>query len=30
MRNAHCRTWIMVRNTQKRGKGEMHTVAHGV
>ena len=26
MRNAHCRTWNMVRNTEYRGKGEMLTV----
>jgi hypothetical protein len=26
MRNAHCRTWNMVRNTENRGKAEMFTV----
>jgi hypothetical protein len=30
MRNTHCRTWNMVRNTEKREKWEMHTVGPGV
>ena len=30
MRNAHCRTWSMGRNTQKRGKLEIHTIGHGI
>jgi hypothetical protein len=25
MRHKHCMTWNMARNTQKHGKGEMHT-----
>ena len=29
-RNAHCRTWNIVRNSQKCGKREMHTVRPGV
>ena len=26
----HCLTWNMARNTQKRGKCEMHTVGPGI
>ena len=26
MREKHCRTWNMARDTEKRGKLEMHTV----
>ena len=26
MRNTHCKNWKMERNTEKRGKFEMHTV----
>ena len=29
MREKCCRTWNMARNTQKRGKLEMHTVGPG-
>ena len=28
MRNAHCRTWYMARNTEKHGKRETHTLEH--
>jgi hypothetical protein len=30
MRNTHCRTWNMARNTQKYGKCEMHMARPGV
>ena len=30
MKNAHHRTWNMVRNTEKRGKREMNTLASGI
>ena len=29
MRNAHCRTWNMVRNTENPGKLKMHTLGPG-
>jgi len=29
-RNAHCRTWNMAKNTEKRGKSEMLTVGSGI
>jgi hypothetical protein len=30
MKNTHCRTWKMARNSEKREKGEMHTVGTGI
>ena len=30
MRNTQGRSWNMVRNAQKRGKREMHTVGPGI
>ena len=30
MRHKHGLTWNMARNTQKRGKWEMHTVGYGI
>ena len=30
MRNTHCRTWNMARNSQKREEGEIHTVEPGL
>ena len=30
MRNTHCRTWKMARKSEKREKGEMQTVGHGI
>ena len=30
MRNTHCRTWNMARNSEKREEGEIHTVEPGL
>jgi hypothetical protein len=30
MRNTHCRTWKMARNSEKREKAEIQTVGHGI
>ena len=30
MRNTHCKTWNMAKNTEKHVKCEMHTVGHGI
>jgi hypothetical protein len=30
MRNTHCRIWKMARTFEKREKGEMQTVGHGI
>jgi hypothetical protein len=30
MSHKHCMTWNMVRNTEKREKGKLHTVGPGI
>jgi hypothetical protein len=30
MRNVHCRTWKMARNTVKAAKGETYTIGPGI